>query len=120
MSTLLVKDADSLSALTAMLEKLDTLNEKLNIRAPLHAHSPMTDEDVYLYCNRRFAINKITKAMRNGEIGKCVQFGNKLIAQKRHVDEWLDSIFDMESPGTVAGYEVLPIQHVKNMLRQTA
>ena len=120
MSTLLVKDTESLSALNAMIEKLDALNEKLTAKQPLHPHSPMTDEDVYLYCNKRFAINKITKAMKAGEIGKCVQFGNKLITQKRHVDAWLDSIFDMEKPGVVAGYEVLPIRHVQNMLRQTA
>lgn len=119
MSTTHEKPADALSVLKAMLERLDTLNDKLTEKQ-LHPHSPMTDQDVYLYCNRRFAIHKITAAMKRGEIGKCVQFGNKLIAQKQHVDAWLDSIFEMENPGVVAGYEVLPIRHVHNILRQTA
>lgn len=112
MSIIQVQDKELLSAVTALIE---AIHEQ---PIDLHPNSPMTAEDIHEYLNKRFAVNKIAKAMRTGEIENCVHLGNKMITLKKHVDKWIENIFAMQDPATVAGYEIVPIKHKNALLRR--
>lgn len=101
-----------------LLEAVQALTAALN-RPALHENTPMTNDDIYEYCNRRLPVNRILTAMKDGEIKKCAQVGNKYLALKKHVDKWLDSIFEMQRPGrAVGGLDVIPTQHTHNLLKR--
>ena len=113
MGIIQVQDKELISAVTALV---DAINEKSSVE--LHPNSPMTPNDIYEYLNRRFAVNRIAKAMRTGEIENCVHLGNKMVTLKKHVDAWVERIFAMKDPGIIAGYEVVPIKHKNALLRR--
>lgn len=89
--------------LSKALNALSTVLEQRSKPQTLLPESLMTDEDIHLYCNRHIGLNNITEAMRAGEIENCDQSGERFTVQKQYVDEWLDRIFNITTPCTVAG-----------------
>ena len=112
MSNIQVQDKQLLAAVNAIRETIEKQSKTL------HPNTPMTNDDIYEYLNKRIAAHKITKAMQDGEIENCIHMGIKLVALKKHVDEWIERIFKMAQPGSAAGYEIIPIKYKKSLLRK--